>query len=220
MTAGSSGDRTINHADHAMFTKTTLTDYILPAPKRGFVLLFLAIICLLASCETDLKEVDRIAAIQAEEPVDISRGVTVVFSDSAVVQAKMSAPEMRHYNVEDPYYEFQKGVTIIFYDEHSKETQRITADYAIQKEAEELIEFRGNVVITRADGSVIKTEELIHSQKDNTFYNHVPITAHFKDGKGDFMGSSFRSDGNFENIVVQNSTGLYIFDGNQGPSFR
>lgn len=192
-----------------------------PAIERGFVVLAIALSTLLImSCETDLKEVDRIAAIQAEEPVDISIGITVIFSDSAVVQAKMTAPEMRHYNVEAPYYEFQEGVTIMFYDEHSIETQRITADYAIQKEVEELIEFRGNVIITRADGSVIKTEELIHDQKENTFYNHVPITAYFTDGKGNFMGSSFQSDGSFQNIEVQNSTGLYIFENGQAPSFR
>src|SRR5690606_36860803 len=96
-----------------------------PAIKRGFVVLTIGLCILITiSCETDLKEVDRIAAIQAEEPVDISTGVTVVFSDSAVVQAKMTAPEMRHYNLEEPYYEFQEGVTIIFYDEHSAETQR------------------------------------------------------------------------------------------------
>lgn len=173
-----------------------------------------------AGCETDPKEVDRIAAIQAEEPVDISTGVTIIFSDSAQVKARLTAPEMRHYNVEDPYYEFQKGITIIFYDENLQETQRITADYAIQKEKEELTEFRRNVVITRADGSIIKTEELIHDQKANTFYNHAPIEAYFKDGRGNFMGSSFHSDGNFEDIQVQNSTGLYIFENGQGPSLR
>ncbi|SEL66475.1 LPS export ABC transporter periplasmic protein LptC [Parapedobacter koreensis] len=175
---------------------------------------------IVASCETDLKEVDRIAAIQAEEPVDISQGVTVVYSDSAKVKAKMTAPEMRHYNVEEPYYEFQKGVTIIFFDDNGAELQRITSDYAIQKEVQELTEFRGNVVITRADGSIIKTEELIHDQKANTFYNHVAIEAYFKDGRGNFMGSSFQSDGNFENIEVQNSTGLYLFEDGQGPAFR
>lgn len=177
-------------------------------------------VTLLTACETDLKEVDRIAAIQAEEPVDISQGVTVVYSDSAIVKAQMTAPEMRHYNVEEPYYEFQKGVTIVFYDENRTETQRITSDYAIQKEAQELIEFRRNVVITRADGSIIKTEELIHDQKANTFYNHVPIEAYFKDGRGNFMGTSFTSDASFEDIEVQNATGLYLLEDGQAPTFR
>ena len=172
----------------------------------------------LTACETDLKEVDRIAAIQAEEPVDISQNVTVIYSDSAKVKAKMTAPEMRRYNVENPYYEFQKGVTIIFFDENGKETQRITSDYAIQKETEELTEFRRNVVITRIDGAVIKTEEVIHDQKANTFYNHVPIAFYSKDNN--FMAESFRSDGNFEVIDAPNSTFLYNFENGQGPIFN
>ncbi|MEC3878571.1 LPS export ABC transporter periplasmic protein LptC [Parapedobacter sp. 10938] len=177
-------------------------------------------VLLLSACETDLKEVDRIATIQAEEPVDISLGVTVVYSDSALVKARMTAPEMRRYNVEEPYYEFQKGITIVFYDENRVETQRITSDYAIQKEAEELIEFRRNVVITLADGSIIKTEELIHDQKANTFYNHVPIEAYFKDERGNFMGTSFTSDAAFEDVYVEHMTGLYVLEDGQAPTFR
>lgn len=176
-------------------------------------------IALLGGCETDLKEVDRIADIQAEEPVDISLGVTVIYSDSALVKARMTAPEMRRYNVEEPYYEFQQGVTIVFYDEKSMETQRITSDYAIQKEAEELIEFRGNVVITRVDGSLIKTEELIHNQKENTFYNHVPITAFFKDGDN-LQGDYFTSNGDFTDVYIHNSTALHYLQQGQVPTFR
>ncbi len=191
--------------------------------KRGracIILVSLLATYLFGACETDLKEVDRIAAIQAEELVDISTNVTVIYSDSAVVKAQVTAPEMRNYQTDTPYFEFQRGITIVFYDEQGTESQRITSDYAIQKEAQELIEFRRNVVITRADGSVIKTEELIHDQKANTFYNHVPIQAYFKDGRGNFMGSSFHSDGNFEHIEVQNATGLYIFEPGEGPAFR
>ncbi len=184
-----------------------------------FALLVFANGILLTACETDLKEVDRIAAIQEEEPVDISLGVTVIYSDSAFVKAKMTAPEMRHYNVEEPYYEFQKGVLIIFYDEHGVETQRITSDYAIQKEVEELTEFRGNVIITRTDGAVIKTEELIHDQKENTFYNHVTIVANFKDG--DYLqGDYFKSNGDFTDVYIHNSTALHYLEQGQAPSFR
>ena len=187
--------------------------------NKGWVVAFTLLgMALLGACETDLKEVDRIAAIEAEEPVDISQGVTVIYSDSALVKAQMTAPEMREYNVEEPYYEFQKGVTIIFYDENGSESQRITSDYAIQKQAEELIEFRGNVVITRVDGSVIKTEELIHNQKENTFYNHVPITAFFKNGDN-LQGDYFTSDGDFTDVYIHNSTALHYLQPGQGPTF-
>lgn len=172
------------------------------------------------SCENDLAEVDRIASIQAEEPVDISKRVTVIFSDSAVVKAKLVAPEMRNYTeVDEPYYEFKEGITIYFYDPNGKETQRITADYAIRKELKELVEFRNNVVITRADGVIIKTEELIHDEGENIFYNFQPITGYSSDGRNTFQGASFKSDGAFKNIEVQNTTGTVFMDESRKPGF-
>lgn len=194
-------------------------DTFLKRTAFRFAMLAFVAVGVLSACETDLKEVDRIAAIQAEEPVDISLGVTVIYSDSAMVKAEMTAPEMRYYNTEEPYYEFQQGITIVFYDESKVETQRITSDYAIQKETEELIEFRRNVVVTRADGTVIKTEELIHDQKENTFYNHVTIIASFNEGDN-LQGDYFRSNGDFTDIYIHNSTALHYLEQGRAPSFR
>lgn len=190
--------------------------------RSRFVLLLSGIFAglWLTSCENDLAEVDRIASIQAEEPVDISTGVTVIFSDSSVVKAKLIAPEMRNYAaVESPYYEFREGVTIHFYDPEGQETQVVTADYAIRKEKEELVEFRNNVVITRTDGVQIKTEELIHNEKENIFYNNQPISGYSSDGRNTFHGASFRSDGEFRNIEVQNTTGTVFMDDRRSPTF-
>jgi LPS export ABC transporter protein LptC len=179
-------------------------------------------VLLISSCETDLKEVNRIASIKEEEPIDISRGVTVIFSDSARVKAKMTAPEMRQFSgmqgdsvIGESYHEFQKGVKIIFFDEQGDELQNIVSDYAIRRMDQKLVEFKGNVIITRSDGSVIKTEELIHNEEANTFYNHVPIFGFSKDGFSTFQGTSFKSDGDFQNIIIQQSTGItYMQDNN------
>src|SRR5690606_15251670 len=134
------------------------------------------------------------------------------------VKARLVAPEMRNYStLDNPYYEFQKGVTIYFFDEFGNEIQQITADYAIRRELEEIVEFRNNVVITRADGVQIKTEELIHNEKENTFYNFSPILGYSKDGQNTFQGASFKSDGDFKNIEVQNTTGVMYLEGNRAP---
>lgn len=182
------------------------------------ILAALILVISLGACESDLAEVDRIASIQAEEPVDISLGVTIIFSDSAQVKAQIVAPEMRNYTaVDSPYYEFQKGITIYFYDEQGSETQNITADYAVRRELEEMVEFRNNVIITRADGVQIKTEELIHNERENSFYNNSPIAGYSSDGRNTFQGSSFTSDADFKNIEVQNTTGVIFLEGNRLP---
>lgn len=188
--------------------------------QTGVIRLIIAVlvISVAAACETDTREVDRLANIEAELPVDISRGVTVIFSDSAVVKAKIVASEMRQFMDSDqPYYDFPEGITIYFYDPEGVQTQQITADYAIRYEYEERVEFRHNVVITRADGIRIETEELMHDEKEETFYNSVPIAGFSADGRNTFHGSSFRSDAALKNIEVQNTTGNVFLEGDRVP---
>lgn len=179
--------------------------------KFSHFVLFLSCSITFISCDPDLEEVNRIASIQAEEPVDISKNVKVIFSDSARVKAELTAPEMRSYQmVENPYYEFPSGIKIVFFDSDGNYQQEITSDYAIRKEKEELVEFRNNVQILRADGFLIKTEELIHNENLNTFYNNSLITGTSKDGKNSFQGSSFSANGDFTDIIIQNTIGTAI----------
>lgn len=186
--------------------------------KLPLLLLFAVGAIFFTACEPDLKEVDRIANLKKEEAVDISRGVHVIYSDSAIVKAEMSAPEMRIKHDSTQVYEFPKGIKIIFYDKDVKETQRITSDYAIQHEAAKTTTFKKNVVVTMADGSIIKTEEIVYDEGKQNFYNHVPIT--FSNEKASLQGSSFTSDKDFKKINIQNSTGVMLVKDNSAfPSF-
>lgn len=181
-------------------------------------------VLLLISCENDLREVSKIENIQQEEAVDISKHVRIVLSDSAVVKAELTGPEMRIYHdttgTQTGNYEFPKGLQIVFFDENRVESQRIRSDYGLQRAKDNIIEFRRNVVITMANGSIIKTEEFLYDQDNERYYNTVPITFEMKDGRGNFQGTSFTSDANFNNIKADNMTGFYLpSSDSQFPSF-
>lgn len=124
----------------------------------------------------DLKEVERISSLKIEDPVDISYGVTVIFSDSAVVKAKMTSPELKHFNTKEPYYEFPQGGLLILFDKNGKESERVISDYAIQRENSGITELRKNVIVTRSDGLIIKSEELIWDENQKIFYSNLPVT--------------------------------------------
>lgn len=172
------------------------------------------------ACENDQKDIDRLANIEAEEAVDISKDVTVIYSDSSKVKAELKAPEMRQYHDSTGNMEFKKGVLVIFYDVNAKESQRITSKYAIMKQKEGLTEFRNNVVITMANGSVINTEELIHDDKKKAYYGSQPIEANFTDGRGQAQGTSFTSDLDFNDIEFMNGTAtVYQKSSSQFPKF-
>ncbi len=170
------------------------------------------------ACENDQKDIDRLANIKAEEAVDISKHVTVIYSDSAKVKAELKAPEMRQYHdsARVGNMEFQKGLLLIFYGPDGKESQRITSNYGILKQQEGITEFRKNVVITLANGSILNTEELIHDDKQKKYYGSQPISAIFTDGRGNMQGTSFTSDLDFNMIEWTNGTGLIYMQNSSG----
>jgi hypothetical protein len=75
---------------------------------------------LLGACENDLKKIKEISAKSVSQPIDTTRGVEVIYSDSAIVKGKMITSLLIHYDVSKqvtkPYYTMPKGVKVIFYD--------------------------------------------------------------------------------------------------------
>lgn len=178
------------------------------------VLLFFMVL-LLSACENDLKEVERIAHIDAEEPIDVSYGVTVVYSDSAVVKAKLISSKMIKHNTDSPFYEFPKDVLLIFFDENKKEERRVTADYGLYYEKKDLVELRHHVVVKMADGTVFKSEELFWDNTKRIFYNTLPLTITTPNGDS-FEGNYFKSDENFEDRDINGLRGVYNLQEGEG----
>ncbi len=169
-----------------------------------FILLFTA-------CENDLKEVERVSNQKTEDPIDISYGVKVIYSDSAVVKAQLTTPKMLHFNTEDPYYEFPEGGLLIMYDSTRTETQRVKSDYAIQRVNTGITELRKNVVATRADGMTLKSEELIWDENEKRFYSNLPVTIIINNQTS--YGTSFWAKEDFSYFEITSQTGNFEFDG-------
>lgn len=175
---------------------------------------FLICVFLFSSCENDLKDIEQISAKKLAVRVDKTIGVTVIYSDSAVVKAKMITPEYLHYKTDKPYIEMQKGVTVIFYDERQQETSRVTADYAIRRENEKLVELKRNVVATNNRGQTFKSEELIWDEAKGRFISNrlVSITS-----QGNTLyGTNFWSNQDFSYYEINQATGDLSLTEKQG----
>lgn len=171
--------------------------------------LWLSVLALLLnSCENDLSDVRRVSDITEEEPVDISYGVTILFSDSAKTKAKLVTNEMVHHNVDTPFYECPKDVLMIFYDEKLQEERRVTSDYGIYTEPKKLLELKHNVVVTMRDGTVFKSEQLFWDDDKRIFYNTMPLTVTTPNGDV-IQGNFFEADENFENRKINGAHGVY-----------
>ena len=188
---------------------------IYPAYKNLFIGRLLPMglfaLLLLSACENDLKEVERISNQKIEDPVDVSYGVKVIYSDSSVVKAQLTTPKMLHFNTKDPYYEFPEGGVLVMYDSLRKETQRVRAKYAIQRVNSGITELRKNVVATRADGMTLESEELIWDENQKRFYSNLPVTITINDQVS--YGTSFWAREDFSYFEITSQTGDFKFDG-------
>lgn len=170
---------------------------------------------ILVSCENNLKDVERISSQKKGVPVDITYGVTAIYSDSAVVKAKLIAPELDFYKAKDPYYEMPKGVTVIFYDIKQKENARITSDFAVRREKENVVEFRKNVIVTDVGGNTFKSEELVWHESQHKIVSTKPVTITDKSGFP-ISGSGFEAPENdLSKATIYNGNGTISVPGNK-----
>jgi hypothetical protein len=64
-----------------MYSRAKQVTYLfLPALLFGMLLL--------TACENDLNKIKEISALQVSQPIDTTRGVEVIYSDSAILKVK------------------------------------------------------------------------------------------------------------------------------------
>jgi LPS export ABC transporter protein LptC len=181
------------------------------AKKSAYFYLPALLVCmlLLNSCENSLSDIQKIASKEEDKPISRSYGVDVIYSDSAKVKVHMLAPLMVDYQDEkEPYEEFPKGIKLTFFDESLHEKGTITSDYAIQREKENVIEFRKNVVAKNAQGEVFKSEELIYDQNAKKLHSGKPVEITMTNGNI-MNGTGFKSNYSLYPWTIDQSTGLF-----------
>jgi len=148
---------------------------------------------LLASCENDLKKIKEVSAQYANSPADTTRGLDIIYSDSAIVKGHLLAPIMVHLEVADPVNIMPKGVKIVFYDEGPVESGNIVADSGVFHTANQKVEFYHHVVYRTKKGDVCQSDELIWDQAKKIVYSNKPV--HIVTAEGNILnGINFTSD--------------------------
>ncbi|WP_159800971.1 LPS export ABC transporter periplasmic protein LptC [Flavobacterium sp. MK4S-17] len=177
------------------------------------ILLFAACGMLMLSCESNFKDVQRINKV-AFMPSTRAEDINLKYTDSGRVKAILVSPLMLDYsNLEYGFNEFPEGVHVTLLDDKSKESY-VDSDYAISYAKTDIIDLRGNVKITSADGKVLETEQLYYDQKNEWFYTEEWFK--FTDGQGSFLqgpGIDFSKD--FKVFNMQRNTGERAIDENE-----
>ena len=160
----------------------------------------------LSACENDLENIKKISNMTSGGAIDTTRGVDVIYSDSALVKGRMITPLLIKYGTEKPYDVMPEGVKVIFFDEAGKESGNIVADSAVQLENESITKFYKNVVATSIKGDKFKSDELIWDQPQKKIYSNKPVQLNTVDGNI-LNGVGFKSDEKLEHPEILSGTG-------------
>ena len=165
---------------------------------------FLAIL-FLQSCESNLKEVQRIYKTSFV-PTGEADSINLRYTDSGRVKSILQSLKMIDYaTAKNPFVEFPKSVLVTLIDANGNKTT-VVADKAISYKKTEVIDLIGNVKIQTYDGKVLQTNQLYFDQKNEWFFTEEAFM--FKDADGSFLqgiGIDFSKD--FKIFNMQNNNG-------------
>jgi LPS export ABC transporter protein LptC len=120
---------------------------------------------LLVSCANKQEDLQKFAADAADRH-ETGREVTLIYSDSAIVKARIYAPLMIRKAGEKPETEMPDGIKALFFDADGQANSTLTANRAIQYPNEGIMEAHGNVVVVNEEGDTLYTEKLVWYEKE------------------------------------------------------
>jgi LPS export ABC transporter protein LptC len=175
------------------------------------ILPFLIIVTSFLACENDITEVNSItAAAENKLPLESSKNVEFLYSDSAIVRAKLNAPQIDRYGGKKQYLELPKGMNVIFYQETKTEQTKLTANYGIGYDngtgVMEKMEARGNVIVINEKGDRLNTEHLTWNALTKKIYTDDFVKITTKDQV--IWGDGMEADQDFSKYEIKNVKGV------------
>lgn len=139
-------------------------------------------------------------------PVMSARNITVIFSDSGQVQAKLYGSRINRYESPEAFLEFPEGFKVTIFDSAMQVQTIITGKYGIRKESLRTMEAKGNVVVRNVkENKQLNTENLVWDEFRRTIVSKVPV----KITTGDMIlfGDGLESDESFSKYTILNPHG-------------
>ena len=184
--------------------------------KQGlYISLFLITLISFISCENDIAVVNSITG-EAEKrlPDQSNKNAEFLYSDSAIVRAKLTTPQLDHYAGKKPYFELPKGMNVIFYTIEKKEETKLTANYGIGYDngnGLEKMEAKGDVIVINVKGEKLNTEHLTWNAITKKIYTDDFVKITTKDQV--IWGVGMEADQDFSDYQIKNVKGeIYTKD--------
>ena len=163
-------------------------------------------VTLFFGCESNFKEVQKIN-FSDFVPGGDADNVNLKYTDSGMIKSILVSPKMLDFsNVDFPFTEFPKGISVTLYDNKAKRTF-ITANYAVSYKLTNIIDLQGKVKIKSENGQMLETEQLYFDQKNDWFFTEKKFKLTDLKGASNGQGIDFSKD--FKVINSQRISGEF-----------
>ena len=161
------------------------------------------------ACKSNFEDVQKIGILDAG-PLTIAENINTKYTDSGRIKSILLSPKMHDYSNRDfPFVEFPESVDLTILDADDNESN-IIADYAIVYDQTDLIDLRGNVVLSTHQKDTLFAEQLYYDQKKQWLFTNVPVK--FRTKNELINGNGFDSNRDFTNAQVLEVTGKIYID--------
>ena len=170
--------------------------------------LILSFLLIFLSCSQDKEIFNNFK--KAEIPKSSASNINSVHTDSGKVSSILNSPKMLNFsNAVFPYYEFPNQLEVILFDKNNNKTN-IVADYAISYSNSDLIDLRGNVIISTHLKDTLITDQLYYDRGQEWLFTNFDFRYVSLDK--DIFGKGFDSDKSFEKIKFLEVNGFVSLD--------
>jgi LPS export ABC transporter protein LptC len=177
---------------------------------------FLSVAVFLAMLPACVNDPVKVNSLTKKEilPVQTAHGIDVLYTDSAELKVHMTAPQVEDYEGNNPYTEMKRGIKLEFFNDTGTVDSYLTADYAISKTRDQIMEAKRNVVVVNIKGEKLNTEHLIYDQAKHRIRTEAYVTITTADQI--IYGTGLDSDETFTDYEIKNISGTILLkEGNK-----
>ncbi|MSQ79710.1 MAG: LPS export ABC transporter periplasmic protein LptC [Flavobacteriaceae bacterium] len=155
----------------------------------------------LASCQNNTGK--KGFTITPNMPGEKGEGISVIYTDSGNLRAKLFTPLIENYHDIDrnPYLEMKKGLTVFFYTANKyRPESMLKADHGIKYEKQKKVVLQRNVVVVNLDHDTLNTELLIWDELTRKIHSDKFVRIKKKDEI--LFGEGFESNEDFTDYKI------------------
>jgi len=170
--------------------------------------LVLLIINTVASCKfTDDEDLKK--KVVYKGPISQSRDIATLYSDSARLQIKLTAPLQMQYENGDGIY--PNGINMTFYDKQGNIANTVRANYGKYDKQKDAYYARGNVIVNNVvKNETMRTEELHWDKQKRVLFTDKFVTIQTKTDI--LKGHGMTANQDFSNWKITRPTGVFTLE--------